>query len=189
MITKSVVVRLAVAVVVFLTAGAAIARGVVSRGDAQRALSSTASSSQESSVARFPSKALILTHRVKTHRAEMEATKPVGTQFVVAKPAHSSPPSSASAFIEQPAAGSTVSRPVRLLFGVRGRCIGGPATGCDHFHIYVDGSSRYFAPLQHFHLPQPGSWLTRDPSRGGPAEPRLHRDRSLGDVPGLLMCP
>ncbi len=145
MITKSVVVRLAVAAVVFLTAGVAIARGVVSPSDTQRALSSTASSSQESSAARFPSKALVLTHQVKTHRAEMEATKPVGAKFVVATAAHSSPPSSASAFIEQPAAGSTVSGPVRLLFGVRGRCIGSPATGCDHLHVYVDGSSQYFA--------------------------------------------
>jgi hypothetical protein len=57
--------------------------------------------------------------------------------------AKSASPSSGGLSIVSPKDGSTVTGPVRLVLAAPGVQIGPPATGKMHFHVHVDGSSKY----------------------------------------------
>ncbi len=65
----------------------------------------------------------------------------VALSLAVAACAKSSTSSSLS--IVSPSEGASVTSPVRFLFSVKGVQIGPPETGKMHFHIHVDGSSKY----------------------------------------------
>src|SRR6266508_2164443 len=52
--------------------------------------------------------------------------------------------SSARTFsIVRPSEGATVTSPVQFVFSVKGVQIGPPETGKMHFHVHIDGSSKY----------------------------------------------
>jgi len=63
--------------------------------------------------------------------------------LAVAACAKSSTSSARTFSIVSPSEGATVTSPVQFVFSVKGVQIGPPETGKMHFHVHIDGSSKY----------------------------------------------